>query len=191
MLVISKNKNILFSKVKIDSLCESNSLWLPQSLKWAGKRVILYSHLVWSFEPPVRQQRSGYLSPVALCCCIWAYYRLAMAWRQVELVSRRIEAGCRLCFVHPALCNDLLLRKCNPPSLKVGKFIFRNLEILWTRKKNGILICWVHQVLLASGQASGCWSELFKECRVESPALLMGVRSKADFLSSHTLNPPQ
>lgn len=54
MLVISKN--ILFSKVKIDSLCESNPLGLLESLKWAGKRVIPYSHLVWSFEPPGRQQ---------------------------------------------------------------------------------------------------------------------------------------
>lgn len=159
MLVISKNKNILFSKVKIDSLCESNSLGLLESLKWAGKRVIPYSRLVWSFEPPGRQQRLGFLSPVPPCCCIWAYSRLAMAWRQAELVSRRIEADCRVCFVHPALCNDLLLRKCNPPGLKEGKFIFRNLEIPWTRKKMASWLagctrsCWLLAKLQVAGQS--------------------------------------
>ena len=46
------------------------------------------------------------------------------------------------------------------------------------QEKNAIFICWAFQVLLVSGQASGCWSELFKEHKVESPALLMEVRAR-------------
>lgn len=43
--------------------------------------------------------------------------------------------------------------------------------------KNGILICWMLQVLLAFSQAPGCLLELFKECKVETPTLQMGVRA--------------
>ena len=52
-------------------------------------------------------------------------------------------------------------------------------------KKNGIFICWALQVLLVSGQASGFWSELFKEHKVESPALLMEVKARL-ISSAHT-----
>lgn len=157
------------------------SLWNGREWDWLS-----CSDLVWSSELLDRQQRSGYLSLTSLCSYVWTYNRWAIAqcpcasWTarwQGGPVARWTELGCSITPSTLLSGKTLLLRNFDSHGFEEEKFTFRNLEIVWKRK-NGILICWVFQVLLASGQASGCLLKLFEECKEKNPTLLMGVRAR-------------